>query len=76
MTSYDFKSEYGFRYYIQLFESEYDKRYQLLYDQRYQLVIERDSSMWRYHKGVGLEFLIGDYNKYTHDAIWNYLEAI
>jgi hypothetical protein len=28
------------------------------------------------HKGDQLKFLIGNNNQYTHDAIWNFLEAL
>ncbi|GAI86828.1 unnamed protein product, partial [marine sediment metagenome] len=34
-----------------------------------------EESMWRYHKGNCLKFLMGNNNKYTHDAIWDFLEA-
>ena len=38
-------------------------------------VINHEESLWRYHPGDQLKFLIGNNNKYTQAAIWNFLEA-
>lgn len=65
MRSFDFQPGDGSRYFIQLFESEHGGIF----------VINHEESMWRYHKGDCLKFLMGNNNKYTHIAIWNYLEA-
>ena len=66
MISYDFQPGDGSRYFIQLFASEHGGMF----------VINHEESLWRYHKGDCLKFLLGNNNKYTHDAIWNYLEAL
>jgi len=38
------------------------------------LVIWPGQSTWRYHEGDRLKFLHGKLNKWTKEAIWNYLE--
>ena len=66
MTFYDFEPGDGTRYFIQLFESENGGTF----------VINHESSLWRYHKGDCLKFLLGDYSTYTSKAIWDFLEAL
>jgi len=65
MMSFDFQPGDGSRYCIQLFRSEHGGIF----------VINHEESLWRYHPGDQLKFLIGNNNKYTHAAIWNFLEA-
>jgi len=66
MTSYDFQPGDGTRYFIQLFESEHGGIF----------VINHESSIWRYHRGDQLKFLMGKENEFTHRAIWRFLEAL
>lgn len=66
MTFFDFQPGDGSRYFIQLFKSANGGIF----------VINHESSMWRYHRGDQLKFLIGNENKYTWKAIWNYLEGL
>ena len=66
LGSHDFQPGDGSRYFIQLFQSENGGIF----------VINHEESMWRYHKGDQLKFLIGNNNKYTHKAIWEFLEAL
>tara|TARA_R110000823_G_C15525550_1_gene456145 strand:- start:98 stop:310 length:213 start_codon:yes stop_codon:yes gene_type:complete len=65
MMSFDFQPGDGSRYFIQLFRSEHGGIF----------VINHEESLWRYHPGDQLKFLIGNNNKYTQAAIWNFLEA-
>ena len=70
MKSFDFQPGDGSRYFIQLFQSEHGGIF----------VINHEESMWRYHPERaspkdGLKFLMGNNNKYTHIAIWTFLEA-
>ena len=66
MRSFDFQPGDGSRYSLHTLPSEHGGI----------LVINHEESLWRYHKGDGLKFLIGNNNQYTHDAIWNFLEAL
>tara|TARA_R110002096_G_C14628058_1_gene724647 strand:+ start:2545 stop:2748 length:204 start_codon:yes stop_codon:yes gene_type:complete len=66
MTSYDFQPGDGSRYCIQLFPSEHGGVF----------VINHEESMWRYHKGDVLKFLMGNNNWCTQQAIWEFLEAL
>ena len=63
---FDFQPGDGTRYDLVCVESPYGGL----------LVIANESSCWRYHPGDRLKFLCGNFNEYTHDAIWNLLEGI
>jgi len=66
MTAYEFQPGDGSLYSIQLFEGQYGGTF----------VINHEESIWRWHKGNCLVFLMGNDNKFTKQAIWEFLEAL